>query len=312
MRPPCEIVQREFLPTVRTRLAQSLKMKGLSQMEISSKLDVTQAAVSKYLNQPSCETELSQEITELVERLTDMIQNPTTKADMIVKELCSACMFSRLGSALCRVHQNNVNSLKAVNCQICSQLIGGNDDSLSERAIVLSEMQDALRILEDSPSFERIVPQVRANLVACTLEAKSIDDVAGVPGRITIINNHAVVLVGPQFGASRHTAELLLNARNIWPKVRACLCVSGQPEVVNASSKAGFNVISIAYSESDASKIVDSLRSMTKRASKAFRYPAIHVQGGFGVEPILYLFGETATQLSHSCLKISDMIVSKP
>jgi len=308
MRPPCEIVQREFLPAVRTQLAQSLKKKGYSQLEIASRLDVTQAAVSKYLNQSSPQTELSEEIGQLVERLSDMIQNPETKSSAIVKELCSACMFSRLGSSLCKMHQNNVSTLKTENCQICSQLIGGSDDNLSERAEVISDMQDALRIIENSSSFERIVPQVRANLVACTSDAKGIEDVAGVPGRITIIGGRAVAPIGPEFGASRHTGELLLSARDIWPKVRACLCVSGKNEVVKASSRAGFKVASLVESESDASKISESLRSMKKSVRTAASYPAIHVPGGFGVEPILYLFGDSATNLSQKCLIVSDMV----
>jgi predicted fused transcriptional regulator/phosphomethylpyrimidine kinase/predicted transcriptional regulator len=307
MRPPCEIVQREYLPAVRAQLAQSLKKKGLSQMEISSRLDVTQAAVSKYLNQSLPKTELSEEIGQLVQRLTNMIQNPETKVDTILKELCSACMLSRLGSTLCRTHQNSVNTLKKVNCQICSQLLGGRDDNLSERAIVIGDMQEALGTIESSSSFERIVPQVRANLVVCTLDAKSVEDVAGVPGRITIVGGRAVSLVSPQFGASRHTAEILLNARDIWPKVRACLCISGKPEVVKASSKVGFRVTSIANSESDARKIVDRLRIMMERTDKAVRHPAIHVPGGFGVEPILYLFGKTAAELSKKCVKISGL-----
>ncbi len=308
MRPPCEIVQRAFLPAVRTQLAQSLKNKGLSQIEISSRLDVTQAAVSKYLNQSSPQSELSEEIGELVQRLTDMIQNPETKADAVVKELCSACMFSRLGSTLCKIHQNNVSALKIVNCQICSQLLGGSDDNLSERAVVISDMQEALRTIENSSSFERIVPQVRANLVTCTSDAKSIEDVAGIPGRITIISGRAVAPIGPEFGASRHTAELLLNTRNIWPKIRACLCISGRDAVVKASSRIGFRVTSLTESESDASKISESLRIMKKRAGKAAIFPAIHVPGGFGVEPILYLFGDSAINLSQKCLMVSDLI----
>ncbi len=310
MRPPCEIVQREFLPAVRTQLAQSLKKKGYSQLEIASRLDVTQAAVSKYLNQSSPQTELSEEIGQLVERLTEMIQNPETKSNAIVKELCSACMFSRLGSTLCKIHQNNVSTLKTENCQICSQLIGGSDDNLSERALVISDMQDALRTIASSTTFERIVPQVRANLVACTSGARGIEDVAGVPGRITIISGRAVAPIGPEFGASRHTAELLLSARNIWSKVRACLCVSGNNDVVKASSKVGFKVAFLAESASDSSKISESLSMMKKSIGKTVSFPAIHVPGGFGVEPILYLFGDSATNLSQKSLMVSDLVVT--
>lgn len=308
MRPPCEIVQREFLPAVRTQLAKALKKRGLSQMEISSRLGVTQAAVSKYLNQTDPTTELSNEVSELVQRLTDMIQNPETKADAVVKELCSSCMYSRLGSTLCKMHQSAVHSLKTANCQICSQLLGRTDDALVERACVISDMQDALRTIEASTSFERIVPQVRANLVTCTQNASGTGDVAGVPGRIAIIGGRAVALIGPQFGASRHTAEMLVNARSMWPGVRACICVSGRADVVKAAIKIGFQVTGIADSESDAARILASLRRLRKRAGRTSEFPGIHVPGGFGIEPILYLFGPTARKLSELCLDVSDSV----
>ena len=308
MRPPCEIVQREFLPAVRSQLAKALKRRGLSQTEISSRLEVTQAAVSKYLSQSDTVSEMSDEIGDLVRKLVDMIENPDTKADAVVKELCLSCMYSRLGSTMCKMHKNTVHSLKAANCQICSQLLGKSDDDLVERARVIGDMQDALRTIEASTSFERIVPQVRANLVACTLDAKSLGDVAGVPGRIAIISGRAATLISPQFGASRHTAEILVNARGIWPKVKACICISGSADVVEAAIKTGFQVTSITDSESDAVRILDSLRKVRKRAGRISEYPGIHVPGGFGIEPILYLFGPSAQELSELCLDVSGLV----
>ena len=65
MRPPCEIVQRDFLKAVRTFVARSLRDEGFSQTEIASKMDLTQAAVSKYLNQPITKTKLAGEISLL-------------------------------------------------------------------------------------------------------------------------------------------------------------------------------------------------------------------------------------------------------
>jgi len=308
LRPPCEIVQREFLPAVRTQLAKALRERGLSQTEISSRLEVTQAAVSKYLNQSDSASELSNEIGDLVQKLANMISNPDTEADAVVKELCSSCMYSRLGSTICRIHQSAVPSLKTANCQICSQLLGKSDGDLVERARVIADMQDALRTIEASTSFERIVPQVRANLVACTLDAADVRDVAGVPGRIAIIGGRAAAIMSPQFGASRHTAEILVKARSIWPRMRACICISGRTDIVEAAIKSGFQVTSIADSESDAARILDSLRKLGKRAGRISEHPGIHVPGGFGIEPILYLFGSTAKELSELCLDVGNSV----
>jgi predicted fused transcriptional regulator/phosphomethylpyrimidine kinase/predicted transcriptional regulator len=306
MRPPCEIVQKDFLPSVRTQLAQFLSKKGLSQLEIASRLEVTQAAVSKYLNQSIKRDELSDEIAELVERLTEMILVQNSAADAIVKELCSVCMASRLGSTICRLHQKNISSLKSQNCQICSQLLGGSDNALADRATVISDALEALQIIAKSDTFEKIVPQVRANLVACTQDASKIGEVAGVPGRITIISGRAVAPVGPQFGASRHTAELLLKARSLWPEIRACLCVSGNESVVRSAMRNGFQVVTIQISTTDAAKIFEGLQLVKKKPGRRTKSPAIHVPGGFGVEPILYLFGQSASLLAEQCVSLSD------
>ncbi len=308
MRPPCEIVQRDFLRVVRTSVAHALSEDGLSQIEIASNMNLTQAAVSKYLSQPVIKTRLASEIEILTNKLTEMIRSGDADADNMVREICSTCMRSRLGSTLCEIHQEKVPSLKAVNCQVCTQLIGGRDDDLSERAGVLSDMVDALRIIETSESFVEIVPQVRANLVACNRYAKLTEDVAGVPGRITIIDGRARALISPQFGTSHHTAELLLDAKEIWTRISSCLCVSGRESVVKSAKRIGFKVVTLQDPEITSAKIIKALQSEEEIPGKRTTYPAIHVPGGIGVEPILYLFGPNARELSVRCVNLSESL----
>jgi predicted fused transcriptional regulator/phosphomethylpyrimidine kinase/predicted transcriptional regulator len=310
MRPPCEIVQRDFLRAVRASVAWSLKKEGFSQTEISSKMGLTQAAVSKYLSQPLTKTRLAGEIDHLSKKLTEMIKTNESNTDKIVLEICSTCMHSRLGSTLCEMHQDKVPSLRVANCQVCTQILGGRDDNLAERAIVIGDIFEALRTIEQSESFQIIVPQVRANFVVCNKNAQTVKDVAGVPGRITIIDGHARALISPQFGASQHTAELLLHAKSTWHRVRACLCVSGRNEVVKLASKYGFQVVSMEEPESSASKIIMSLKKTNKIPGQRTAFPAIHIPGGIGVEPILYLFGPSAKELGERSLRISDSIMA--
>ncbi len=308
MRPPCEIVQRDFLRVVRTFVARSLRDEGFSQTEIARKMDMTQAAVSKYLSQPVTKTRLSPEIGSLSEKLKEMLKIGETTSDQIVREICSTCMRSRIGSTLCDMHQEKVPSLKEANCEVCSRLLGGRDDTLAERAMVISDMLDALRTIELSSTFEKIVPQVRANFVACNDLAETVKDVAGVPGRITIVDGYARALISPQFGASSHTAELLLYAKDKWTRIRSCLCISGTNNVVQTARKIGFKIVSITEPESSASRIIKALKTITQLPGERTTFPAIHVPGGIGVEPILYLFGTSAKELSERSIKLSDSL----
>ncbi len=309
MKPPCEIVQRDLLRAVRASVAKLLKDDGFSQTEIASKMDLTQAAVSKYLSQPLATTKLEGEIGHLSKKITEMIKTGESSTEKIVREICSVCMHSRLGSTLCEIHQDKVPSLRITNCQVCTQLLGGRDDGLAERAVVMGDILEALRTIEKSESFQVIVPQVRTNFVVCNSNACTTRDVAGVPGRITIVDGHARALVSPQFGASQHTAELLLHAKNTWPRVRACLCVSGRKEVVRLAGKFGFQVISMEEPESISSKIIVSLKKTNQIPKQRTAYPAIHIPGGIGIEPIIYLFGPSAKELCEKSLRISDALV---
>ncbi|KXH70030.1 MAG: hypothetical protein AM326_12450 [Candidatus Thorarchaeota archaeon SMTZ-45] len=309
MRPPCELVQRDFLRAVRASVAISLIEDGFSQTEIASKMDLTQAAVSKYLSQQLSKTKLAGEVDFLSKRLTEIIKTGESSTDKIIREICSACMRSRLGSTLCEMHQDKVPSLKFANCQICSQLLGGRDDDLAERAIIIEDILEALRTIEQSDTFQVIVPQVRANFVVCNDLAQTYKDVAGVPGRITIIDGRARALINPRFGASQHTAELLLYAKSTWPRVRACLCVSGKEDIAKIAGKMGFHVLTMKEPESSASKIVESLKDMVQVPGPQTEYPAIHIPGGIGIEPILYLFSPSARELASRSLRISNSIL---
>ncbi|MFX1483192.1 MAG: thiamine-phosphate synthase family protein [Promethearchaeota archaeon] len=307
MRPPCEIVQRDFLRVLRASVAKSLSEEGLSQTDIAVKMNLTQAAVSKYLSEPLPDSRLSGEISTLKDTLTGMLKAGES-SDALIREICSTCMQSRISSTMCEMHQTKVPSLKAAHCQVCSELLGGRDDNLAERAKVISDMQDGLRIIERSNTFYKIVPQVRANLVVCNNAAKTVNDVAGVPGRITIVDGQARALISPQYGASKHTAEILLHIRKTWKRIHSCLCVSGKDEVVHSARKVGFKIVSIPTPENATSGIIMSFDSIKSMSGPRTSFPAIHVPGGIGVEPILYLFGPSAIELSRLSLELCDSL----
>ena len=307
MRPPCELVTRNFLPTVRARTAIALRNKGLSQSEIARKMDITQAAVSKYLNQPTSATREDDTTSALAQKLADMMASESCDIDETTKAVCSACMHLRLGSTICQSHRKAVPRLKQADCQICSELLGGREPTLSGHAQVLADMDVALREIEASDHFALLMPQVRANLVACDANATSDADVAGVPGRITLVDGRAVAHEGPQFGASRHTAQLLLWAKDQWPRTRACLCVSGRDDIVRAAEIQGFFVYRTSNPATEAQAITESASEVVREyTGMKSLLPAVHVPGGIGVEPILYLFGPSATELSKDCVRISE------
>ena len=112
--------------------------------------------------------------------------------------------------------------------------------------------------------------------------------------------------MGPQFGTSRHTASLLLWAKTSWPHIRACLCISGSDDVIHSAKKQRIKIFQTKKPASNVEEIISLIKQAIGKQKSKVKYPAIHVPGGIGVEPILYIFGEGAIFLSKVCLKISE------
>ncbi len=302
MRPPCELVQREFLPVLRWKVANLLGESGYSQVEIAEFMGLTQAAVSKYLRQSPPETNLIESIKDLAVRLVELSVRSDFESQA-VREICSECMKLRIGSTICDSHRSSVDSLAEQKCNICADLLGGSDSKLSGRSEVLRNLEDALGVIENSRNFAALVPQVRTNIVVCNENPDSIDDVVGIPGRITIVDGRAHITSPPKFGSSRHTASILLRAREHIPSTTVSVCIKGDERVVTLLREAGIELFKTEEGTTDPTKITTALES----AEQSLKHFAIRVPGDIGVEPVVYLFGENPTEL----IEIADGIGAK-
>ncbi|MCF2136944.1 MAG: hypothetical protein K9W43_06820 [Candidatus Thorarchaeota archaeon] len=305
MRPPCELVQKEFLPAFRSRLALALHERGLSQNQIARQMDITQAAVSKYLNRPIVPTFGKSAIESGVQELIKIIEPQNARQDDMVKILCSTCMELRIGGDLCHRHRATVPQLGEVKCKICSDLLG-RQNKFVKRAEILADMDRAIEIIERTTGFIQLLPQVRASLVACSEDATTVEQVAGVPGRITDIKGRARAPAEPEYGASQHTASLLLWAKNKIPMSQACMCITGRDDVAETVKSLGFKLVQLREPASE----VEEITKLAEPAIKRIKQPpyAIQIPGGFGIEPVIYLFGATATELAQICESIVKQI----
>ncbi|TFG12722.1 hypothetical protein EU537_08485 [Candidatus Thorarchaeota archaeon] len=292
MRPPCELVQREFLPILRWQVANLLNESGYSQVEIADSMDLTQAAVSKYLRQSPPKTNLIESIEHLAVRLVDLSARSEFESEA-VKEICSECMRLRIGSTICDNHRESVEYLARQKCNICASLLGGSDSTLSGRSEVLTNLEEALELIENSRNFAALVPQVRTNIVVCGNEPASTDDVAGIPGRITIVDGRAHITSSPRFGSSRHTASILLGAREHIPSITVSVCIKGDDRIVALLREAGVPIFQMEEGTTDPNQIITALDGVDE-SLKRF---GIYVIGDVGVEPVVYLFGKNPTNL---------------
>ncbi|WEU41006.1 MAG: phosphomethylpyrimidine kinase [Candidatus Odinarchaeum yellowstonii] len=92
---------------------------------------------------------------------------------------------------------------------------------MDEQAQILGALVKAVQIIEQCREFSLIVPEVRVNIVYALPNAKTTEDIAGIDGRLTVVNGYPRAAGLPRFGASDHMARAILEIRKYRPEIRA-------------------------------------------------------------------------------------------
>lgn len=92
---PCETMIKQLLPAIRAGVTKELSKHGLNQVEIASKLGVTQAAVSNYLSGNYAESikeiENKKVVKENSKKIAEIISKDKSDKKQIIKAVCDSC-----------------------------------------------------------------------------------------------------------------------------------------------------------------------------------------------------------------------------
>jgi predicted fused transcriptional regulator/phosphomethylpyrimidine kinase/predicted transcriptional regulator len=311
LNPPCELTVRSVLPALRILVARELATNyNWTQTRIAKNLGVTQAAVSGYLTGEVEATTppLSRDHLQSLSRslASEMASKRLNHTDL-VNYVCEICLSLRRGGAICIAHKSKIPELEEEKCSICVQLHMSLSEISDARRGVLSEMRCAVSVLESTPEFYEMVPQVFSNIVMCIPDARGIADVAGIPGRLVKIRGKVKALMDPEFGASGHLAKLLLVTMGKNTKMRALVNIRYDKGVLDSIKK--LNLKSAVLRREDQSPgTEDQLLRFAERAlGKDKNIQVIIDEGGFGIEPNAYIFGESASKVADRVVRISRM-----
>ena len=294
-----------FLPAMRDLVARRLRSKGLSQNTVSSLLGVTQASVSLYLTgdrAKAYDTLARLSITrgkadEYSALLADDLARGAVHGVGTLARLWTGLLGS--GSA-CAAHREMYPLLSE--CDYCIKEYGGRHGSMTE---VISEVARAARLIEDSPEFIDVMPEVSVN-IACAVEGASTpEDVVAIPGRIVRAKGRARAMLPPETGASAHMAKVLLLVMGKRPQLRACINLRYDSKMDAAVRKSGLRTITIGGYPTGGSEDPTTNAMEKKLAAHPGAFDAIIDRGGAGIEPDLYLFAKGAREVADAALKLA-------
>ncbi|MCE5214135.1 MAG: thiamine-phosphate synthase [Methanobacterium sp.] len=177
-------------------------------------------------------------------------------------------------------------------------------------------VQKALVILQNSELMVDLIPEVRSNLVMARENAQTIEDVVGVPGRITTVNGRVRAFLKPEWGASSHMARMVLEIMKYDPERRSAINLRYDPDIIKICEKLGLKVS--FYNRADEPEDLRKVEGKTiswgvEQAIKNLgEIPdVIYHLGDWGKEPIIALIGNDAIDVAKMAVCLAELLNNK-
>jgi len=289
-----EVVVGEFLPTLRSMLAEALRERGLTQSEVAEALGISQSAVSKYAHGEVDRNDrvlADERVQEAVETVANGLASGELSRVGALAEVEVLIRRLERGDLLATLHEEAMPELAASGHSFD---IHDPEGDLRTAEQVLASLRGGLRTLERARGVTDLVPNVGSNLVECTPDAGGIDDVAGVPGRLFDVKGSLAVPAEPEFGASGHVASVLLAARAAGSDARAAINLRYDPELIDALELEGHLAAEFDAEYDDLDVAIGEALDGTPAAD------VLYQTGGYGIEPIAYVLGADAERVAET------------
>ena len=185
-----------------------------------------------------------------------------------------------------------------------------------EKIEVINQIKEIYNFISNDKKFSNLIPEVRMNISGSLPSAKTKEDIAGIEGRISIINEFPKAMGEIKFGVSDHTARLILTAKEFDKSINYAMNLKYKKrwvEMLVQSNKITLQEIkreeqpkSVSQREYSTMQwlIQNSVKNMGKMAD------IIWDKGSIGKEPMLRLFGKNAKDMIEKLKIIRQILFS--
>jgi predicted fused transcriptional regulator/phosphomethylpyrimidine kinase len=193
--------------------------------------------------------------------------------------------------------------------------------SLEEDVEMHGKMSIALETIESCKEFAALIPEVRTNLVYARPNARTREDVLGIDGRITGVNEMPHASGRPRFGASSHMARLVIELNKTDLSFRAGMNFANNPRLtkwLEDYCKSRGWVFSVIDRRREPDEIKEAEGASMPWKVKALieaaggRVPKIFYEtGAVGKEPVSVLVGKEPIQVAEEVCQIARLCHGK-
>jgi hydroxymethylpyrimidine/phosphomethylpyrimidine kinase len=183
-----------------------------------------------------------------------------------------------------------------------------------EELNVVNQIKEIYNFITRFKNFSKLIPEVRTNISGALPNASNKEEIAGIEGRITIVDGYPKASGGIKFGASDHTARLLLSAKKYESSINFVINLRYKEKYIN-EIQTKTDLISYEFlRETQPDKVLmkehSTMQWLIKESiDKYGNIPdIIWDKGAVGKEPIIRVFAKNSKEMIQKLEKIMNLI----
>jgi predicted fused transcriptional regulator/phosphomethylpyrimidine kinase len=182
---------------------------------------------------------------------------------------------------------------------------------MDERAEVLKRLKEAVDIFTNNERSYLLIPEIRTNFGYALRGAKTTEDVAAIPGRLTVAFNRVIYCLPPAFGASDHIARVIITAMKHEEEKRSAINLKYYEEIARNLPQDDTYIFDRKQEPEESRKMEHhTMNFMVEMAYKKFgKIPQYIVDlGDLGKEPTIYVIDKDPVIVAEKSLKLLNFL----
>ncbi|ADI32169.1 thiamine-phosphate synthase family protein [Staphylothermus hellenicus] len=275
-----EIAARIIIPPLKGLLIHSLSKEGFSQRRIAKLLGITQPQVHKYLSKPE-------------EYYYNLLLSHGFDIDKISSYL-NIILYTALKEEQLKLVLLMSSIVNDLSMEYLCRIKHGARDYCRGTMIVdpfIEHYKSFISTLLSKYNLSKLIPEVGSNIVFSPHKPKDISDIIGLSGRILRVGGGIKAVGEPIYGGSRHLSRILLIATKYNEKYRAAMNIVYDKYILDKLADKNYKVM-----ESGPHKTLEEFWLNIEKTLKE-KPQIIGDKGGYGLEPVIYIFAENLSKL---------------
>ncbi len=184
-----------------------------------------------------------------------------------------------------------------------------DDTRTSAERILCEQLEQAVKKLQASKNIVCLIPEIGANLAYSQPDAKTLRDIAAIPGRLLRFKDQVAVLGDAEMNCSSYMGGTLLAVREFFPEVRCVINMRNNAPVRQACTELDFKVVNMPqpadYRQTDA----DYYRDLRSVLAGCQQLPdIIEIPDRINLERLILVLGKTPEEIVIKLTKLAEKV----